>query len=411
MVHYEIKKIFGAWGSKMAMVILAAAVILNCWTATNAYGTSWINENGDEETGPAAAAKLREAKTAWAGPLDTEKLTAALQENQRINATPEARSSNVALNDIAFGWKQGISDIREIINGFLAADFSSYSYWHVDGIRESALPGMYENRVKLLKDFLYDDNSAAYTYSETEKQWLIGQYAALESPMYYTYFEGWKQVCENSIMITMMCSMVLGYLVAGIFANEFKWKSDSIYFSSVLGRTRNTWAKIQAGFLLVTLVYWVCMIVYSLYTLIYLGFEGWNCPVQVDRWKCFYNITFLEKYLLLVLGGYLGNLFSAFLAMWISAKTRTAILAVTIPFLSIFIPNFLQNYENSWVGKILGLLPNRLLEINYAMNYFDVYSVGNFVIGAIPVLFVLYLIVTTVLVPIMYRAFSRAEVI
>lgn len=409
MIGFEIKKIFGSLGSKIAILILASAVILNCWTATNARGTSWINEQGKEETGPAAVAKLRKAKKEWAGYLDTEHLTAALLENQRINATPEGQSNQVALNDIAYGWKQGISDIREVITNFLSVDFLTYDYYRADSVHADQIPSLYSNRVTLLKDYMNGDNSAANSYSETEKQWIIRQYERLETPMYYTFYEGWKQLCENSIMVTMMCSIILGYLVAGIFANEFKWKADSIYYSSVLGRTTNTKAKIFAGFLLVTVVYWVCMLVYSLYTLCYLGFDGWNCPIQLDRWKCFYNVTFLEKYLLVLLGGYLGNLFSAFLVMWVSAKTKTAIVSVTLPFLSIFLPNLLQNYEGSFIGKILGLLPNRLLDISYAMNYFDVYSVGNFVIGAIPVLFVLYTVITAVFVPVIYREFGKKE--
>ncbi len=406
MVRFEFRKIFGSWGSKLALLFLAVMVVINCWTGTNAWGTGWVNEQGDEEYGPAAVAKLKAAKKEWTGYLDTEQLTAALRENQRIMATPEAQSNSYELNDIAFGWKQGISDIRDVINHFLSENFNSYNYYLVDSLSADALPGLYENRVRLLKDWLHTDDN----YSEAEKQWLIEQYEALETPMYYTYFEGWRQVTNNANWVTMICSMILGYLVAGIFSNEFKWKADSIYYSSVLGRTTNTKAKILAGFLLVTVVYWATMLAYSLYMLCYLGFEGWNCPVQLDRWKCFYNITYLEKYLLVALGGYLGNLFSSFLVMWISSKTKTTLVAVTVPFISIFLPNFLQNYEGSFLGDILGLLPNRLLDITFSINYFDVYSIGSLVVGAIPILFVLYLAATAALIPVMYREFGHKEV-
>ncbi len=411
MIRYEWKKLFGSRGGKAALLLLAGIVLLNCWTATNAYGTGWINEQGEEETGRAAAARLREVRKEWAGPLDTERLTAALEENHRINATPEARSGNAAMNNIAYGWKQGIADIRDCINNFLAEDFHTSDYYRADSLQTEVLAEFYPNRLRMLQEFLYEkDSNADHLYSESEKNWIIQQYLDLETPMYYDYYEGWQQLCENSVLLTMSCSMILGYLMAGIFANEFKWKADSVYFSSVLGRTAGTKAKIRAGFWLVSITYWICMLIYSLYTLSYLGFDGWNCPIQLDRWKCFYNITFLEKYLLILAGGYLGNLFSAFLVMWISARTRTALIAVTLPFLFVFLPVFLQNYEEGWIGKILGLLPNRLLEIGNALNYFDVYSIGDFVTGALPVLFVLYLVITAVLVPVMYREFGRAEI-
>lgn len=69
-----------------------------------------------------------------------------------------------------------------------------------------------------------------------------------------------------------------------------------------------------------TAVYWVSILTFSLLTLSYLGFDGWNCPIQIFRWKCFYNITCGQYYLLVLVGGYVGNLFTSFLVMWISAK-------------------------------------------------------------------------------------------
>ncbi len=406
MIYYELKKIFSSWGSRVALVILAAMVALNCWTATNAVGTGWVNEAGKEETGIAAVRKLREARKEWAGMLDTEKLTAALKENQRINATPEAQSGNYEIQDIAYGWKQGIMDIRQVINHFLAVDFSTYDYYRADSVRVSDLPRLYDNRVALLEEYL----AAGSDYTEAEKQWLVERYEALDTPMYYDWFTGWNLASDNSMLLTMVCSWILGYLVAGIFSNEFKWKADAIYFSSLRGRKESTKAKIAAGFLLVTVVYWVVMGIYSLYTLVYLGVDGWNCPVQLDRWKCFYNITFLEKYLLVLLAGYLGNLFSAFFVMWVAARTRTAVVAVTLPFLSVFLPNFLENYDTGLISRILGLLPCRLLDLNYAINNLDVYSIGKLVVGALPLLFLIYGALTIFLVPVMYREFRRKEI-
>ncbi len=283
MVYYEIKKIFGTWGSKIALMLLAAVVVISCWSAVTGYGTGWINEQGREETGPAAIAKLKAAKKEWAGPLDTERITAAMLENQRINATLEAQSRDYDQNDIAFGWKQGISDIREVVNGFFSEDFSSYSYYLADEITLDRLPELYDNRVKLLSDWLYaKDSNQDNLYTEAEKQWLLKQYRALEEPMEYDYFLGWNRVTETSPTIIMLTAMILGYLVAGIFANEFKWKSDSIYFSTALGRTVNTRAKILAGILLVSGIYWACILVYTLYTLIYLGLMAgivpFSCP-------------------------------------------------------------------------------------------------------------------------------------
>lgn len=60
MVRYELKKILGTAGGKVALVLMAAVVMVTFWLAGPCV--KWINEQGDPETGPAAIAKLRSAK-------------------------------------------------------------------------------------------------------------------------------------------------------------------------------------------------------------------------------------------------------------------------------------------------------------------------------------------------------------
>ena len=119
MVRYELKKIFGSFGGKVTLVLYAAVVVLSCWLAAAGdlnVGSEWVNEQGSRETGPAAVKKMQAARAEWTGWLNQDMLTRAVQENARINATPQAQSNDVRQNDIAFGWKQGFDPIRELIN-------------------------------------------------------------------------------------------------------------------------------------------------------------------------------------------------------------------------------------------------------------------------------------------------------
>ncbi len=410
MVRYELKKILGTTGGKVALVLMAAVVLVTFWFAGPCV--EWINEQGESETGFAAIAQLRQAKKAWAGPLDEEKLQAVIRENQRINATPEATSKDYHQNDIAYGWKQGFADIRNLLNYSFADGYRSYDYYVADSITAEGVKDFYPNRVKLLKHWLNDPSDAGYyRFNDAEKDFLIAKYESLETPMKYNYISGWDSASEHSITITMLCAIVLGYLIAGIFSNEFKWRSDSIFFSSLYGRNQAVWAKIKAGFLLVTLVYWISMFSYSLLTLTYLGFDGWDCPIQITRWKSMYNITYGELYLLIILGGYLANLFISFLVMWVSAKTKTSLLAVTIPFVVCFLPIFLQDFEEAKIiGKLLSFLPDRLLTVSYSVSYLDLLSIGKTVVAVLPVCFLLYSILTLLLVPAMYRTYRHKQI-
>lgn len=409
MLKYEIKKVFSRTGGRIALLVLVFLTGITCYFAT---GISYINENGETESSYGAAMKLRRMQKEWAGYLDEEKIRRVIAENLRISSTPEARSDNVRERNIAYGWGQGIMGIRELLNRSYATGFQEYDYYLADSLSEDDAADFYGNRVKLLKEWLLEEGTAEL-FSDEEKEFLIQRYEEIKTPFYYDYMKGWTQWFEYAPTIVMIGMMVLGYLVAGIFSNEFAWKADSVFFSSEYGRNKAVRAKVWAGFLIVTGIYWAMMLVYSAFTLIYLGTDGWNCPIQADYsngWKCFYNVTNLQEYLIMAVGGYVGCLFISFLCMLISAKAKSAVLAVMLPFVLIFLPSFLENITSSSVlNKILSLLPDRLLGVGRAMKYFDLFTIGGKVTGAIPVLFALYGVLAALLPPVIYREYRRRQ--
>ena len=178
----------------------------------------------------------------------------------------------------------------------------------------------------------------------------------------------------------------------------------------MLGRNRAISAKIKAGFIVVTAIYWITMLLFSRIVLAVLGAGGGNCAIQngFANWKSFYNITYLQAYLLTVLGGYLGNLFILFLSMCASAKTHSKALAVTIPFILLFIPSFLSGL--SILSEILGLLPDQLLQIPMAIKTFNLYQFGNKVVGAVPIILIVYTVLFLLLLPVLYNVYRKTEV-
>ena len=413
MLRYEIKKMFGTFGGKLALVLYAVVVVFSCWLAISGflnYETKWVNELGESEHGLQAVQKLREARNEWEGYLDQEMLTKVIQENSRINATPEGQSSNVQQSNIAYGWKQGFIPIRELINRSYAAGFRTYDYYRADGISVIREETFYGNRTRQLTEWLYDKTEVAYDrYTETEKQYLIGQYEKLETPFYFDYFDGWYQLLEGSVYIPSMGILIIGFLLAGMFANEFKWKTDSIYYSTVHGRTRATAAKIKAGLLLVTVLYWTAMLLYSIFTLGYLGFEGGNCVIQFRVWKSPYNITMWQACVLCLLGGYVGNLFLSALTMYISAKTKSSVIAVITPFVCLFIPSFLQGITD-WLDVVVSVLPDCLLLFYQRLGTFDLITIFGKVFRVLDVCLPLYAVLTMALIPVIYREFRVKQI-
>lgn len=410
MVRSELIKMFGPVGGKIALLLYIAILVLVCWLASTGgvnVNVKYVNEQGESEYGPAAIRKLRDARGEWEGWVDQEKLTQMIQENQRILATPQAKSEIVQQREIAYSWKQGFSEIRNMVNHSYAKGFREYDYYTADTITSIDEDTFYSNREKLLVDWLNDETDAAYArYSEPEKQYMIEQYRKLQTPLYYAYHEGWHQLLENAGFISAMGVLILGFLLAGMFANEFKWKADAIYFSTLCGRNKATAAKIKAGLLLVTGLYWGAMLVYSLFVLCYLGFEGANCFIQWELWKSIYNIRMWQAWLLVLLSGYVGNLFLSLVTMWISAKTKSAVLAVTTPFILIFLPSFLEGIPG-WIGKMTQFMPSSLLEFYQSLASIQIFTLFGRVFRTLDVAIGLYLVLVMALIPAIYREFRK----
>ncbi len=406
MTKYELKKIFSRTGSRVALVLLAVFMGLTCYFAA---GVGWVDGNGDEHKGMVAVSELRKAQKEWAGYLDEEMIRKVIAENRRIRESPEAQSEIIRERDIAFSWQQGIEEIRDLLNHSYAVGFRDYDYYQANSLTEDDAVMFYENRTRLLKEWLAGE--AKDQFSDKEKEYLIRRYESIQTPFYCDYVTGWKQLFEYAPTIVMLIMLVLGYLVAGIFSNEFTWRSDAVFYTSVYGRDRAVLAKIKAGLLVVTLVYFAAFMLYTVILLCYYGMDGWNLMVQAaGSWKCFYHITVWQKYLLILIGGYIGCMFISFLSMLVSAKTKSSVLAVMVLVVLIFIPSFLENINSPVINKIIGLLPDQLLQTGAALNYFNLYPLGKNVVGEVPIIMTVYAVLTVVLLPLIYQEYRHKEI-
>ena len=404
MVKFEIKKVFLRRGNQMAVALLALLLCVVCFFAGN---ISYVNESGETETGFQAVKKLREEQKEWVGLLDEVKIRKVIEENNKISQTPEAKSEDFQENDKAFHKKQGFQEIRNLLNYAYAEGFRDYNYFRADSLKPEDASKFYENRIVLLKEWLSGEGKALF--SETEKEYLIKKYESLQTPFFYDYVEGWKQLFLYFPTILMILMLVLGYLISGIFAREFQWKADSILFSSMYGKNKAVSAKVKACFYIVTGIYWCTVLLYTGAVLLYLGADGAFCPIQANSsgWKSFYEMTNMEKYVLCAVGGYLGCLFISFLTMLVSGKTKSLAAAVVLPFVLVFMPSFLSNINHPAVAEILGLLPDRLLQLAQGTANFTLYEIGGKVLDGIFLLFPVYSVFCALLLPVLKRMYRK----
>lgn len=83
MLIFELKKILVRTSSKVALLLLLAVIGVTCYFA---MGISWIDENGDRQSGPAAVARLQAARREWSGYLDETAICRVIAENRRIES-------------------------------------------------------------------------------------------------------------------------------------------------------------------------------------------------------------------------------------------------------------------------------------------------------------------------------------
>ncbi len=288
MIRFELKKIFSKPVNKIVFVILIVAL---CVVSYFAVGyADYVDENGETRTGVTAARALREEKNDWAGYITDDALQKVLEENALINNSEEYLSNDVTENNKAYSKKQGFSDIRELIN-WAFCDFQEYNYYRADSVTQREIQSFYDRRTESLIEWLNSD-AQENRYSEQERQFLIAQYKKLKTPFYYEYADGWESILEYAPSIFMLVVLISGFLVSGIFSDEIQLKADSIFFSTKLGRNKAIAAKIKAGFIVVTSIYWIMVLLFSGIVLTVLGTGGANCAIQngFPNWKSFYNI-------------------------------------------------------------------------------------------------------------------------
>lgn len=168
----------------------------------------------------------------------------------------------------------------------------------------------------------------------------------------------------------------------------------------------------KAGLIIVTGIYWSTIILYSVIILGTCGTGGIHTMIQAHMfgWKSMYNISVWKEYVIIICGGYIGCLFFALLTMLVSAKAKSSIIAVTIPFIIIIVPSLLMGTNMEFLNKILGLLPDQLLQMEGAISQFILYCIGNKVFPSIPVLFTSYLIFCFILCPLIYNIYRKTVI-
>ena len=237
LIRYETKKMF----SKPAnLIVLLLLVVLIGYSSNRAIrNVEWVDSYGNWETGHSAAVKLHQARAKWTGTLGQEMLGCALTEIKQIYNSSDTQTDDIEENWIIRSQLQGVQEIADLLSWSYGEAYGSFQKMIFE-LHTADLMQFYENRLTERTEWLYDETSwGYYNYTEEEKQYVLSQYEAMETPLEIGYHEGWVQVNEQLPSLLKYGILLLSFLLAGIFSDEFTLKTDAIFYNVLIGLTQH----------------------------------------------------------------------------------------------------------------------------------------------------------------------------
>ncbi len=395
MLRCELKKFFAKTINQVILaVLILAAVILSFLAADSMHYT---NPDGEHLTGIGkitAGRRLAADKNQWKGELTAKKIAGAAESYYELH-----RQYPEEVPDTEYGKNvQAYWDILSFGAGVYAteADFRD-----LVNLAEQNLDYIYET---------YADNLQRMTkeYGDTPEQeeFLKRQWGKIEMPVTYEAYDSWETMTIYVQMYIIILVVVIGFMAAGIFDEEFRNHAELVFFAAKYGRSKATVNKTAAGMLTATIVYWAGIGFLSLLSFGMVGTSGFDTLYQLVDPYSIYVMTQGQRYLLIVLCGYIASLLSAAVTMLVTAKMHHAKIAVCIPFFLFCVMLFIGG-PLSEVTKVVQLTPDNLVNVVRAMKVLYIFQIGNVVFRQVPFVMVLYSVISIILLPFIYRSYSR----
>ena len=103
-------------------------------------------------------------------------------------------------------------------------------------------------------------------YGKTPEQrtYLEKQYSKVKMPVTYEAFTPWDTMIMYAETYAIILAIIVGFICAGIFADDFQTKADAVFLAAKYGRTKAVKTKILAGLVTTTVLYWSGMAGYSI---------------------------------------------------------------------------------------------------------------------------------------------------
>ena len=395
MLQLELKRIFSKKINVFAIIL--AFILAGVFSGFVVTSNRYVDENGKVSTGVLAVRKLTANRAPWNGTLTTEKLSEVMKQIR------ESISKSMEEQDAKFGTNlQPLDEIKSFLISVLTPD-SGYDEGVLDQLTEEKITdfyGIYQENMKQMAE--------EYGKTPEQKAYLEKQYSKIKLPVTYEAFASWDTMIMYAETYSIILAIIVGFICAGIFADDFQTKADAVFFAAKYGRTKAVKIKILAGLVTTTVLYWSGIAVLSIICFGIMGISGAGTPYQMAQAYSIYIMTYGQYYLLTVACGYIASLLAASLSMLTAVRMHTISVAVCIPFFLYCLLPFIGRALSEYTA-IFNLIPTILTNVEASARVPLIYQIGTRVFRQIPLVMVMYTVTAIVLLPLVYRSFGKQK--
>lgn len=393
MLGYELKKvILKPLHIKIIITALIAGIFLSGLAVWSVY---YVDQTGTSHRGLTAPGALTKDKSRWNGPLTDSVLFEVVKKQQNIETKNKSNGPNPVYGRIG----QSYRDIEEFINQTLCYGTD----YNPDAINQVSLETA--GRLNELRKENIDSLINEYGTTAAKKEYLKRQFAKVQTPLEYEPSDAFRITGPFAAAYGLLLVLVISFLTVGVFLDEMNSESRFVYYSTKYGPTRGAATKIFAVFIIATMLYWSGMLLMSLISFGGMGTGGAFASIQTESPYSMYGLNFLERYLLILLSGYVACLFSAGMTLLLFVKTKSAISAMSISFLLFAGLPLLAG--NDAFESFRMLMPDWLFHVQDNMNIPCVYQFGTIVCSRVTLLIVLYSFLLIPTAVLSYRGFRK----
>lgn len=396
MLRFEIKKFFSKITTKVILTVYLLVIVLLCFMVVDSV--RYKDTDGNELTGisrVAAGRRLAADENRWKGELTPEKISKIAKNYHELMQQYQGDYPAVEYGRTV----QSYWDILYFASEMFTPDYIT-ALEGMNQVAEKDIAHIYDAYADNLKNMAKE-----YGTTPEQEKFLEEQYGKIQIPVTYKAFESWDAMTTHAEMYIFISVIVVGFLAAGIFDEEFRNHAELVFFTAKYGRSKAVVNKIATGVVTTTIIYWAGIGIMSLISFGILGWSGFHTPYQITAPYSFYVITQGRRYFLTMICGYIASLLSASVTMLVTAKMHTLKAAVVIPFFMYHVLVFIGR-PLSEVTSLSCFTPNVLIEVDRQLRHPHIFQIGNAVFRQVPFVMLLYVAVSIVLLPFLFRSYS-----